>query len=262
MIQWHGPDKKLLGEDFKLDLEFFDLQIIDDVWVPLLATIIGGALALCGSFGATVMANRSAKKTRLEEQERSEAESAYTVFFKLFDGHNLAANLKRQIDEMFDTADATGSSEMEPWAKVMEIVGSTRSIESIAPSETAFLIREKKADLLNEIHLVQERLASILASAQKYNQLRTELGDFLEANLSEGKVGEGTKLSAPFEGTMKLRAELRECRINNLLGQIMENLEQDIPRSWEILEEFKEAASERYGDNFPEFRIERVLKPL
>ena len=93
------------------------------------------------------------------------AERAYSTFFKLLEAHNSAANLKREIDEMFDSAAQNGAEDMEPWAKVMELVGETYDIPTIEPSETSFLIAEKQADLLNEVHLVQRRIANIIVSA-------------------------------------------------------------------------------------------------
>lgn len=215
---------------------------------------------MAGAFGATILANRSARKAREDEAERLASEVAFIAFFKLLDGYNAAANLKLHIDEMFDAAHENGHGDMEPWGKVMQIVGADDVVESIRPSETSFLIHEKKADLLNEVHLIQRRIANILASAGKYNELRAELQSFLVANSAEAELGEGTVMSAHFEGTQKFHADFRMSQLNNLIGQIMELLDQDLPRSWKALSNFKDAASERYGDYFPKFNAEENLK--
>ena len=242
-----------------MDFILFGVTIKEAVWVPLASAGAGGALALLGSFGATWQANNSARKTREEALEQQSAERAYATFFKLFEAHNSAANLKRQIEEMFDSAAERGAADMEPWAKVMELVGAPDEIGKIEPSETSFLIAEKKAVLLNEVHLIQRRIANIMASAEKYSEVRAELHAFLMANMSHGELAEGTQLSAAFEGTAALHAGMLEVRANSLLGQIMDFLETDVKKSWQVASEFKDAASERFGDKFPEFKIDMQM---
>lgn len=243
-----------------MDFTIGGLTFAESVWVPLFSAVAGGALALIGSFCATWQTNRAARKAREEELEREGAARAFSTFFKLFDAHNAAANLQRQINEMFDNAAKNGSADMEPWAKVMELVGAPDVIERIDPSETSFLIDQKRADLLNEVALIQRRIANIMASAQKYSQVRSEIDAFLLANMAEGEVAEGTQVRASFEGKSKLNAQLLVMRANNLLGQVMEFLDEDVPRCWKILGDFKDAASKRYGDRFPQFKLDMEMK--
>lgn len=65
-------------------------------------------------------------------------------------------------------------------------------------------------------------------------------------------------MSTSLEGADATRAEMRISAMNNLLGQIMENLEQDIPESWRVLSEFNQVASERFGDKYPKFKLKRI----
>ncbi|TMV05509.1 hypothetical protein FGK63_15795 [Ruegeria sediminis] len=239
-----------------MDFTLGGTTLPEAVWVPLVSALAGGVLALLGSFGATWQNNRAARKTRQEELEHERAERAYATFFKLLDAHNSAANLQLQINEMFDSAAESGAEEMEPWAKVMELVGAPDEIRTIEPSETSFLIAEKQADLLNEVHLIQRRIANIMASAAKYTEIRAEIHALLVSKMSEGELSEGTRISAAFEGTAKLHAEMLGMRANNLLGQIMEYLDKDVSASWETVGKFKTAASTRFGDKFPEFNID------
>ena len=242
-----------------LEIVVGELKITESVWVPFAAALIGGALALLGSFVATWQADRAARRARRDELERIRAERAYATFFKLLDAHSAAANIRRHIDEMFENAAQDGAADMEPWAKVMEIVGAPEQVETIHPSETTFLLGEGKADLLNDVHLVQRRIANIIASVQKYAALRAELHTILVANMAEGELQEGTRISANFEGSARLHVEMRASQLNNLLGQILDALEKDIPHCWQVLSEFKEAAAKRFGNNFPEFKIENML---
>ncbi|BDW84324.1 hypothetical protein [Roseicyclus marinus] len=232
-----------------------DLRVTEDIWVPIAATLLGGMLALLGSFGAMWWSNRFALRTREAELERLQAERAFGTLFKLLHAHNAAANLDQQISEMFLDAAQNGAEGMDPWAKVMELVGAPDEIQSIDPSETAFLIHMKKSDLLNDIHLIQMRIANIMGSVEKYSSLRAEMQTFLSANMVEGNIEGGTQMQAAFHGGAAVQAELMTARLNNLLGQIIEKLDEDIPISWDILCKFKDAAILRYGKLFPEFEL-------
>ncbi|MEP0963376.1 MAG: hypothetical protein ABJQ70_14120 [Roseobacter sp.] len=239
-----------------MDFTLGDITVAAAVWVPLASALGGGALALMGSFGATWQSNRAAHKIRQEEIERHGAERAYSAFFKLLDAHNSAANLQRQINEMFDDAAKSGALDMEPCSKVTELVGAANEVGAIEPHETSFLLTQKQAALVNEVHLTQKRIANIMASAAKYNEVRAEIHAFLVANLSEGELSEGTRISAAFEGKAGFHVDLLVRRANNLLGQIMEMLEKDVPNSWEVTGRFKTAAKERFGCRFPQFNLE------
>ncbi|MDG4648019.1 hypothetical protein P6F26_06150 [Roseibacterium sp. SDUM158017] len=240
-----------------MDIVVGGLSVSEGVWVPFAAALMGGVLSLFGSFVATWLNNRTARLTREEELERIQAERAYGTFHKLFDAYNSAANLREQINGMFDDAAANGAEEMEPWAKVTELVGAPDNIEPISPSETAFLISMKKADLLNDVHLIQRRIANIMAAVDKYASLRAEMHDFQIANMSAGKLGEGTEFMAEFHGNTALHAEMLTSRLNNLVGQIMEMIDSDIPRVWDVLVSFEEAARQRFRHRFPEFKLDK-----
>ena len=233
--------------------ELFLSQV--DVWVPLVASFLGGILALIGSLTATMHSNRNLRLARLEDKENTEAELAYGTLWKLLDGFNSASNLKRQINEMFDLAAENGAGDMEPWGKVTQFVGATDHIERISPSETAFLIKQKNSELLNEVHLVQQRLQTIMAAKEKYNHERAKFLDFLETNMVDGELDEGVKMGGSFGGSAMVRANLQGAILNNLLGQIMGNLETDLPRSWSAILAFRQAAVSRYEDRFPSFNL-------
>ncbi|MEP5608615.1 MAG: hypothetical protein ABJP49_08920, partial [Marinobacter alexandrii] len=126
-----------------------ETAMLFSVYVPFASALLGGLLSLAGSALATWRSNAYDKKVRNEALERSQAESAFSAFSRLMDAHNTAANLLLHINEMFRSAEESGGQELEPWAKVMEIVGAEDEIEKIDPSEIVFLIEEKKAELIN-----------------------------------------------------------------------------------------------------------------
>lgn len=233
-------------------------MIDESTWSSLASAIVGGFIAGVASFWATKAQLNEQREARKQELEQLEAEKAYLAFRKLLDAYNLAYNLKVHIDEQFEEADQLGDSRIDPWSKVRELVGSRRFPKEIDPSETIFFIPEKKADLLNEVHIVIHRVESILESAQAYNKLRSEMQSFLESNISADIVVDGTAFSAKYPEELRPRVLMREGTMNNLLGQLMENLKEDVPRAWEATAKFQEAAKERFGDKFPTFKLEKI----
>lgn len=232
-----------------------------NLWIPLGAALAGGVISLLGSFGATWLGNKLERNNQIAAREKLEAERAYVTFYKLMDGYNAVGNLKNHIDGMFYEADRNGAEDFEPWAKVMAIIGAEEDIERILPGETSFLIGAGNANLLNDVHLIQKRIANDFASAAKYNELRGELQTLLEASAARSQVTDGAVVSAEFDEEEGVRMALREGQLNSLLGQIMEALEDDVPQSWRILEEFKAAAKRRFGQNFQDFNAEKIETP-
>ena len=160
---------------------------------------------------------------------------------------------------MFDNANKTGGSDLEPWAKVMELVGADNVAQTIAPNETAFLIGAGRATLLNDVHLIDRRLMNIEAVSIKYNELRAEFMIFAEANSIKTQLSEGTRIATELEGTAAKMAEAREMRLNNLLGQLMEFLEQDVDKAWSLIEQFHFAATDFFGIEYPKFKLEKAV---
>lgn len=134
--------------------EILDYLQDQNIVVPLLAALFGGSLSMAGSVVAVWRTNRHARIERENEREELLAGKAYEAFFKLLDGYNFIGHLNREIDQMFDNASEDGDEDMEPSAKVMAIVGAEMPPEQIHASEVAFLIGEKNAELLNDVHLI------------------------------------------------------------------------------------------------------------
>jgi len=229
-----------------------------EVWVPLFAALLGGFLSLLGTYWA-LMRSHALELQRAEKLElKNAAQRAYEAFHKLHNAYETAANLQRQITEMFDTAAADGGADMEPWAKVKELIGSNFQEGVIEPSETSFLISARESELLNDVHLSQKRIWNISASAQKYNELRSQLVTLLEKHHITAEVIDGHTISAEISGQEGVIANVWENRLQNLLGQIIEYLDTDTPEAWETLGRFKEAAEKYFGEDFPEFRLEKA----
>jgi len=230
------------------------------IWVPFVSAILGGVLSLVGALWATNLNSRIAKAEKLEMEKRAGAVAAYEVMFKMLNAYNSVSSLKEHIDGMFEEADKEENSDLEPWAKVKVLVTAEDEVKSISPADTMFLLSSKNAGLINEVHLVQSRMANILASSRTYNDLRNDFQLFFESQSTTAKAGDGTNAIAEFQGNDSAIAQLRVGQLNNLLGQIMHFLEADIPRAWQALNDFKTAAKKEYGDDFPEVKLELAQK--
>lgn len=239
-------------------MDALNASISVDVWVPFGAALLGGLCSLAGSLVAIRLSNEHQKEKEIADEKKNGAAAAYGAFHKLSYALNTVENLDRQISEFFKAAALDGKSDYEPWAKVTEIVGSDHQELEITAEETAFLIEAGRAELLNDVHVIQHRVWNISASARKYNEIRSELLKFLEeSHDDEGEVS-GTTVSATFSGKERFIATSRESRIQNLLGQIMHNIEIDKVEIWRVLQQFKIAAENHFGDYFPKFKFEKV----
>ncbi|MBR9843588.1 MAG: hypothetical protein GYB25_10525 [Rhodobacteraceae bacterium] len=234
------------------------MDLLTSVWVPLGSALLGGVLSLVG---ALVALHRSHKLELLRSEateKKNAAEKAYSAFHKLHNVYETAANLSRQIDERFEQALRAGAGDLEPWAKVPAFVGSDYQEEAITPDETTFLIAAGNADLLNDIHIIQQRVWNITGSVKKYNELWEAMNSFFVENLDEGSIADGTRMSASFSGKLGFIASAKEHQLQNLLGQIMELLALDTDESLRVLLCYKAACENHFGDLFPKFNFEKA----
>jgi|GEM_PF-2565573 len=248
-LQW------CVGEDTSTALALGGWRVGESIWVPLVATVVGGALALVGSIWATRATLRAQERTRKHDREQAAADRAYVVIWKMLDAYNAAEDLQRHINEAYDNADRSGRHDIEPWAKVVPLVGNDFAPKDIDPSETSFLIDVKQAALMNEVHLVQRRLASILVSSREYGRRRGEMHEFLMAKIEGKGIVDGSSFAAEVSSDIKFEIETREGILNNLLGQIMQRLHEDLPHTWDVIGQFQKAAQERFGNKFPSFEM-------
>ncbi|MEJ6708862.1 MAG: hypothetical protein QNK92_08695 [Amylibacter sp.] len=171
--------------------------------------------------------------------------------------YNEIANLKRHIDQAFDSADKEGFDHLPPWAKVMAIDGHTHKDEALSSKETSFLIRAKVSELLNRVHLIQRRGWNMLATSEKYNELRMQMDTFLKENAEDTEIDGGTIIQGILEGWKAQIAKLEEVKLNSLLGKMMEFLEADDKEAFNAASEFKEIATKHFATDFPEFAFQK-----
>ena len=88
-----------------------------------------------------------------------------------------------------------------------------------------------------------------------------ELQALLETSAVKTDVTEGSVFAAEFNEKEGEKMALREGQLNSLLGKIMEALQEDVPKSWLILEEFKVAAKERFGQTFHGVNAAKIEAP-
>ncbi|MGA0613236.1 hypothetical protein [Paracoccus sp. KR1-242] len=254
-----GEIRYCVGTEAAAALGFSDLHIGESIWVPLISAIIGGALAVGASYWATSASLKGQRRAREEEVTQNSAEKAYSAFFKLLDSYNLLANLKLHIDKQFALAKEEGMGDAEPWKVLTQTVGEHRAPKEIDPSETAFLISLRKADLLNDVHLISTRVANTVAVMQAYNAHRADLHKLLETSMEKGLVIEGGVMGGEFSQRVTQQISIQGGRLNLLISNIREMLDADIPFTWRATEEFQKAARTKFGDRFPNFDLDNKI---
>lgn len=223
--------------------------------IPLIAALLGGGLAFLGASSA-IRKNSENEEKRIEKNlNKSRALEAYSGFYKLQNIYTDAATLQIQLEQMFEEAEA---EEMEPWAKVKQLVVNTFHDSAVRPNESLFLIEADKPELLNDVHLSQQRVWNIGVAAGKYNELRERLELHLLENAEDVKDIDGTQVGGYLEGRAEIIARSMEETLNDLLAQIVEAIENNDKNSFRIASQFKSEAEKYFGDDFPKFGFERV----
>ncbi|WP_136441330.1 hypothetical protein [Pacificoceanicola onchidii] len=237
-----------------------DAQQWQTVWIPLISAAIGGGMAIMASLVA-LRKQHELEIARENDRARREASNrAFACMHKLQSVLETSENLRRAINRQFVAANEEGAGDLEPWAKVVEIVADDYKEEAISVSETAFLIDAKRAELMNDVHLIQRRVWHLLAASKKYNALRAELVKFMEEHHQDGQPEDGLRVSGSFSGKAAFVADMRQKQLQNLLGQLMDGLETDTEEAWRVLLAFKQTAEEYFEGMFPVFKLERDEK--
>jgi hypothetical protein len=224
-----------------------------ELWSGFLGALFGGFLSLASAWLTVGRTFRKQRDLANDQQRQEAAKKAFVAFMKLKEFNEAAANLDRQIKELFDQSP---DPEMEPFAKVTEMVGDRSPLDAITPDEISFLVDAKKAELMDSIFLIQKRIMNVLSAAHLYNDLRRELFSFVLQNSDEFREGEGMLLENALTGRPGQIARLKANQLNNLIGQIMEMLEADVGTSWEALNSLKDAAEEHFERIYPRLSLE------
>lgn len=226
------------------------------VWVPIASALLGGILALLASVIAIRMTYKKERVLREEEEKRHNAKRALVALNTLSLAYSRAADLQTHIHRQFDQAASEGMEGLEPWAKVCQMVMPNLAPLVLDAEDLLFLIADNKPDLFNDVQSIVRRVNSDIHSAHFYNELRHEMALHGEAASEEMKLGEGLVVSNAFSGKSAVVVQAREQQLNNLLGQIMEGLDKNVPRAFKAAQDFDEAAKGYYGENYPKISLD------
>jgi hypothetical protein len=225
-------------------------------WSNLYSTLLGAGVSIATSLVVFGFTSWSETKRQRKMERKAEAFRAFCGFQKLLRAANSIANLKRHIDEAFQEAEEHGVLDGEPASKVRPVVSAEIDLQPVAAEEMFFLIEGKRSQMMGEIELIYHRSLNNIAASKAYSVMRLEFDRFLESQTSSINDVEGAVVSFNMKGLHEAVAGLRVGMLNNMLGQLMENLESDVPEARRLCEAFLQAAKEQFGKDFPNVKLE------
>jgi hypothetical protein len=224
-------------------------------WGAFYSTLIGAGISLVASLAMFGLAQFVERRRRDKERKRTEAMEAFVGLHKLMKTLNSIENLARHIDTEFRENQKGYAGEGEPSSIVRQIVGSTPNIEDLTAQELVF-VSGGNGELPAQILELQERARNNNTIVQHYNKLKEEFRIFLEANSDALSIKEGNIASIEFEGKAAVLAELKVGEMNQLLGGLIETLEEDRLRIRRVAESYIAEAVKKFRDDFPAKRLE------
>ena len=225
-------------------------------WWAFVSTLVGAGVSIVTSlavFGFTLWTE--SRKVKAETKTK-DAFSAFRGFQKLVQIANDLTNTQRHIDEAFKEASEHGLEEADPYIKVNPLVGAKVVLEPPRIEEMFFLVDAKLTHVMGEIDLMYRRALNTEAVVEKFNTMKLEFGQFLEARTKKIEGLDGTRVAFELVGQDAKVAELRGGAMNNLLGQLLEHLEKDCSEAKRLAETFLKAAQEHFGPDFPKVKLE------
>ncbi|TFL19863.1 hypothetical protein [Jannaschia formosa] len=198
--------------------------------------------------------NRSFARDREEARSRRSSED-YSHTLRFYAGYQTMAARLRVLDDhissCFEDASEQGLEEVEPWALVIPVISSPVEQVFYTVDDLVLLSRSKEFSLLSDLQLAQLSVQSTLASFAHYGSLRTELQNFLPAKEMDGLVG---RVEARGEAAQRALSHI--AMLNDLIGQIIENIEIDRQRLADLTPRVGVALRAASGD--PEFPVLKI----
>ncbi|UWP93157.1 hypothetical protein K3X13_04765 [Aliiroseovarius crassostreae] len=220
-----------------------------------MATLLGAGISTATALIVFTLNQKSERKKRDEERKRLEAGNAISGHIKLTQWANLLANIQSHIDRFYEEASQDDLQVYEPYQIVGPTAGLFLEPERLKAEEFAFLISEKESELISNMLLVEARASNTHHLLNEYSKQRLAFEEWLE-NLPGFKrelVGRISKESIPIEH--KTNWDLRIAQLNVILGNIIENIEDDILLAENTTNEFARIAHHRFDDHFPEITL-------
>jgi hypothetical protein len=220
-------------------------------WSTIVSGVVGGLATLIAAFCVFWLGNRRERKAREHEELKAAAANALSGYFKLAKWCNLIANINLQIDKSYQAAKEHGLSSSEAFAIVGPSAGVFTEPELLNASEFSFLLTKENFEIVTDVGLVEDRAINLHHLFQQYSALHIELQVWLDAIPGFSRKLDGPIASDQFPSEYKDRFDYRAAQLNQIIGGIVNTLEEDMAFSTKTTQKFILAAHERYKPHFP-----------
>jgi hypothetical protein len=220
-------------------------------WSTIFSGVVGGLATLFAAFSVFWLGNRSEQKKREDEDLKAAAANALSGYFKLAKWCNLIANINLQINKSYQAANEHGLSSSEAFAIVGPSAGVFTEPELLNASEFSFLLTKENFEIVTDVGLVEDRAINLHRLFQQYSALHIELQLWLDAIPGFNRKLDGPIAKDQIPDDYQDRFDYRAAQLNQIIGGIVEALEEDMPFSTKTTQKFILAAHERYKPYFP-----------
>ncbi|WP_424970487.1 hypothetical protein [Dinoroseobacter sp. S76] len=227
---------------------------IVDWWsavIALGAAGIGGLFTMAATRTTLKQTLKNERTLRVEQDNRRDAEYAFSALLKLFSMANETSSLYDHIALQLKEAEQKNDGRRSLTEDVGVIFYDDFHGEPVLSREISFLARADRIDLLHQIHLFQRNFDTNRVSLRRYNALRSELTQLMrsEAEYKDFRFGEGAK--AVLTGQSAQAGKLMLAEADELLKTIILALQREQERADMVRLAFSEEARMFFGDAFP-----------
>ena len=214
------------------------------------SVILGGVISSATSWWVQSRNNRHLKKREDRIEKIIEMSGAFKSLTKMLMILNGFGSLKIQIDHMFEDAEVVPGKFDEPWKIVRGFTGLYVDVQDFDAGDIIFLIKSKESNLSNDLFLLRNRYIATITSLVKYAELHEDfLSELAEAS---GVTVVGSTVSVELTEEQMIKYRPMEAKLNNLIGQVIENLENDVEYARKTTEKFSKVAKTYFGSDFPD----------
>ena len=229
-------------------------------WRTVYAVLFGGGISLMTSLAVLFVSNMITSKSNEKKEKGAEAIRAFQGMHKLMQTANALISLDRLIDGQFKKAqdDGIDIENVDPSSIITQVVGAPNKIEKLAVTEMIFLTRSDDQNLISDVWEIQQRAMNYDHTIDEYNRRRNDYDNFLETKVSGMSGFNGTVVSYDLSGDDAKIALVKVGQLNNLIGQIIKDIDEDKTQIVQVCERFLNKAISEFGDDFPMKTIEWV----
>jgi len=220
-------------------------------WSTIVSGVVGGLATLIAAFCVFWLSNRRERKAREDEELKAAAANALSGYFKLAKWCNLIANINLQIDRSDQAAKEHGLSSSEAFAVVGPSAGVFTEPEPLNASEFSFLLTKENFEIVTDVGLVEDRAINLHHLFQQYSALHIDLQVWLDTIPGFSRKLDGPIASDELPIEYKDRFDYRAAQLNQIIGGIVDTLDEEMAFSTATTQKFILAAHERYKPHFP-----------